>query len=74
MGTFKAVGYPEDVGLFTDLKTIKVIHGPPMDDIQPTRRAGGAVRIRLLYLIIPSYITEKFLLMMQTAVLRDVRL
>lgn len=43
MGVFKAVGYPEDVGEFY---RPAAIHGPPTGAIPPTRRDGGAARIR----------------------------
>ena len=55
MGTFKAVGFPED--------------GLPMDVIPQTPRDGGAERTPLHYWIIPSYITVKSPLMTLTAAL-----
>ena len=66
MGTFKAVGFPEDVGVFYKLEE-KDIPGRRTDVIRQTHPAGGAARIRLHCLSIPSAITEKYLPMTQTA-------
>ena len=65
MGTFKAVGYPEDVGKFYKWKSTKAIHGARTAGIQPIHRAGGAVHIRSLCLTGPLFITERFLPMMR---------
>ena len=70
MGTFKAVGYPEDIGIFYKLDEYEgyswTAHGRyPL----PILRAGGAELTPLLFWILPLYITVKFLPMMPTAVL-----
>lgn len=67
MGTFKAVGFPEDVGVFYKLEEYEgyswTAHGR-----YPTNTPGWwAAHIRLRCLTILSYIMEKFPLMMRTA-------
>ena len=46
MGTFKAVGFPEDVGGSTALRNTRATAGPRTEDIRRTRPAGGAAHIR----------------------------
>lgn len=67
MGTFKAVGFPEDVGIFINWMNMRDIPGLLTDVIQQTLLAGGAVHIHLHYLIILLYIMVKFHLMMRIA-------
>lgn len=69
MGAFKAVGFPEDVGMFYQLENMKAIPGRRMDVIPQTHPAGGAAHIRLLCWIILLYTTVKFHPTMQTAAL-----
>ena len=67
MGTFKAVGFPEDVGRSTASKNTARIHGRHTDVIRPTPPAGGAVLIRSHCWTIPLYITARFPHTMQIA-------
>ena len=67
MGTFKAVGYPEDIGVFYKLDEYQGYSGLPTDVILPIPPAGGEEHTPLLFWILQLYITEKFLPMMPTA-------
>ena len=69
MGVFKAVGYPEDVGNFTVWRNTRATHGRPTAVTLPIRRAGGEVRIRFPFWIIPWCTTARSPAMTQTAAL-----
>ena len=68
MGVFKAVGYPED-GEFTVWRNTRATHGRPTAVTLPIRRAGGEVRIRFPFWIIPWCTTARSPAMTQTAAL-----
>ena len=69
MGTFKAVGYPEDIGIFYKLDEYEGYSWTAHGRYPTNTPAGGAELTPLLFWIPPLYITVKFLPMMPTAVL-----
>ena len=69
MGTFKAVGFPEDVGVFYKLEEYEGYSWTAHGRYSHKHPDGGAERTPLHYWIIPSYITVKSPLMTLTAAL-----
>lgn len=69
MGTFKAVGFPEDVGVFYRLEEYEGYSWTGHGGIPPILPDGGAAPIPLRCWTILLYIMVRFLHMMQTAVL-----
>lgn len=67
MGTFKAVGFPEDVGRFYRLEEYEATPGRRTAVTPPIPPAGGAGRTPLRCWIILLYITVKFPPTMRTA-------